>query len=127
RVRRTPGQIQAASRGRTVPQVEVDQALVREAGLLGKLPEVRDGRCVESNRDGPFQTLRVGILLGFGKVIVLSHGDLRAAYVPRSSRSAFRAEMRRITPPPSRSQCTTTSTRRVELKPRSANLCSPVE
>ena len=50
RVARHPSLGKPATVLDAVPEIEVDQTLVRQAGFLGQLPEVRDGGAVEPGK-----------------------------------------------------------------------------
>ena len=59
--------------GCTVSQVEIDQALVRNAHIFGDCLEVRDGLFVEPNSDLLLQLCRVGVLPCSGEVVLFAH------------------------------------------------------
>jgi hypothetical protein len=59
-----PVQVQFAMRGCAVPQIQVDEALVRNAHFLRNGLEVADGLFVEPNRDLLFELGCVGIFPG---------------------------------------------------------------
>ena len=72
--RLAPRQIKVLSSRRAIPQVQVDQALVRNADLLRFCLEVVNGILVQPNRDLPRQLRRVGVLPGVGEIVFFSHG-----------------------------------------------------
>src|SRR6478609_4703427 len=88
----------ALGRG-AVPQIEIDQGLVRHIKFVGKRTEILDRCSIEANRDGLLQPLGVRVSLALGKVVFLSHRFHRASYWARSDRVARRAEMTRIASP----------------------------
>lgn len=57
-----------------VTKIKIDQALVRDTNVLGDRLEVVDGVTVEPNGDLPLGLRRVGVLLGFGEIVLLAHG-----------------------------------------------------
>ena len=59
----------------TIPQIKVNQILVRDTALLRKTLEVLDRIGVESNCDLALGFAQIRVRLGLGKVIALSHGS----------------------------------------------------
>lgn len=59
---------------RTVTQIKIDQALVRDANILGDRLEVVDGVTVEPDGDLLLELRRAGVLLGPGEIVLLAHG-----------------------------------------------------
>lgn len=68
-----PVQVQLAVRRRTVAQVQVDEALVRNTNLLGERLEVVDRFLIQADGDLLLQLGSIGILPGGGEVIFLAH------------------------------------------------------
>ena len=91
-----------AAGGGTVAQVEVDQRLVRNAGLCCEPLEVRDRRLVEANRDLSLETPGVRVPFCLREVVLFSHLHSLRLYCCRSARVARRAEMMRMTLSPAR-------------------------
>jgi hypothetical protein len=60
----------------TIPQIEIDQVLVRHTHLRRKRLEIRHGRLVQPNRDRLLQMLdvRVSLPLHLREVVAVSHG-----------------------------------------------------
>lgn len=69
-----PVQVQLPVRRRAVAQVQVDEALVRNADLLGNRLEVVDRFLVQANGHLLLQSGSVGVLSGGGEVVFFSHG-----------------------------------------------------
>jgi len=67
---RLPGESELAARSGAVPEVEVDQRLGANPGLLGQLLEVGDRRLIQTDRDLPRQPRRIGIPGRFGEVVL---------------------------------------------------------
>src|SRR2546425_825945 len=88
------GQLPAA-RG-AVPQVKVDQRLVRHVELRREPLEVRNCRRIESDRNRLLETTGVGVPTGLREVIFAFHRCRLASYCWRSTLVAFRAEMMRM-------------------------------
>ncbi len=61
---------------RTIPQIQVDEALVRNVGVLGYRFEVVDGLFIKPNGDLLFEQGSVWIFLRSGEVIFIAHGTL---------------------------------------------------
>ena len=59
-----------------VPQVHVDQALIGHPSLHGQALEIGNGIKVKADGDLSLEQFRVGILLCFGKVVILSHNSV---------------------------------------------------
>src|SRR5262249_31911565 len=68
-----PAQVEPPVRSRAVAQVEIDEALVGDAHLLGDAFEVRDSVLVQPNGDLLLQLRGVGVLSGLGEVVFLAH------------------------------------------------------
>ena len=83
-------------------QIEIDQRLVRNTHLVRERLEVVERTVINPNRDLPLQALRVGVRLCLGKIVSLSHRLHLRLYWAHSDRSAFHAEMIRITSSSSR-------------------------
>src|SRR3989442_10856599 len=84
-----------AARG-AVPQVKVDQRLVRHVELRREPLEVRNCRRIESDRNRLLETTGVGVPTGLREVIFAFHRCRLASYCWRSTLVAFRAEMMRM-------------------------------
>ena len=61
----------------TVPEIQVDQALIGHVELFGQRLEIRYGRFVKPNCDPLLKLLGVGILLPFhlAEIVMFSHGS----------------------------------------------------
>src|SRR5712692_8008262 len=121
---RAPIHRQLASLLRTVPQVEVDQGLVWNAGEVSHSLEILDRRFVKSYGDLLLEPLSVGVLARFRKVVLLLHRLSLSQYCFPSGLLARRALMIRTNSPPSRRQWHTRSSRSAELNPMRTNRSS---
>src|SRR5229473_2752810 len=90
--RRLPFQRQFAAARSAVPQVEVDQRLVRHVELSRELLEIRHRRRVESDCNRLLETTGIGVPTGLREIVFASHRHL-ASYCWRSTLVAFLAEM----------------------------------
>lgn len=70
---RGPVEVEFAVRRRTVPQVQVDEALVRDAHFLGDRLEIRDRLFVETDGDLLLQLRCVWVLPRSGEVVLFAH------------------------------------------------------
>ena len=68
-----PIQIELAVRGRADAQIQIDQALIRNTGLLRYGLEIADRFLIKSNRDLFFELCCVGVFSGSGEVVFLAH------------------------------------------------------
>ena len=60
-------------RGRAVSQIQVDEALVRNANFFRDRLEVRDGLFIEPDGDLPFELCCVGVFSRSGEVVLFAH------------------------------------------------------
>ena len=67
-----------------VPQIKVDQALIRQILLLRQILEVVDSVFVQADRDLLLELLGVGILGGLGKIVVVTHGGIPHRWFARA-------------------------------------------
>jgi len=93
---RAPCDRQPLLTGRAVAQVEVDQRLIPDAGLLGERLEVGNRRIIEPNRDLTFQPSGVRVSSCLREIVFFPHLVHLCRYVLRSVAVAFRAEMMRM-------------------------------
>lgn len=79
---------------RAIAQVEIDQALIGNSGILRQRLEISDGVTIEPNRHSLLQVFdeRISAALHLGKIVMRSH-FLSLQYARSSSRSAFLAEI----------------------------------
>jgi len=68
-----PVEIQLPLRGRTVPQVQIDETLIRNANVFRNGLEVRDGLFIEPNGDLLLELRCIGILSCSGEVVLFAH------------------------------------------------------
>ena len=61
--------------GSAVSQIQIDETLVRNAGILRDRLEVADGFFVQSNRDLLFKLGRIRIFLRGSEIIFFAHGS----------------------------------------------------
>ena len=74
RMRLFPVEIQLALRCCAVAQIQVDEALVRDADFLRDRLEVLDGFIIQPDGDLLLELRRVRVLACFGEVVFLAHG-----------------------------------------------------
>ena len=68
-----PVEIQLPVRGRTVSQVQIDEALIRNANVFRNGLKVRDGLFIEPNGDLLLELRSIGILSSSGEVVLFAH------------------------------------------------------
>ena len=78
----SPDQRDLSLRGGALPQIEIDQCLIRYASILCESLEIVDRWLVDPDRYLAFQLAGVGILLCIGKIVLGSHGscDFQSSY-----------------------------------------------
>src|SRR5690606_39137243 len=76
-----PSELELAVRGRAITQVQIDEALVRNADRFGKRFEVVDRFFVQTDRDLLLLPGSVGVLAGGGEIVFLTHGGTYAEIV----------------------------------------------
>ena len=79
-----PLDLKILMRLRAVPQIEVDQALIRQILLLRQILEVLDSVFIQPDRDLLLELLGVGILGRFGKIVVVTHGGIPHRWFARA-------------------------------------------
>ena len=80
-----------------ITQVEIDQRLVGNLGLVRQLPKIGDRTFIEPDRHGALEALRIRVRTGLREVVFFSHGRHFSSYCCCSARVALRAEMSRMT------------------------------
>ena len=71
---RGPIELELLLFGCAIPQIQVDEVLIRNAALLRETLEVLDRISVEPNRDLALGFAQIRVRYGFGKIVALSHG-----------------------------------------------------
>jgi hypothetical protein len=72
---RSPIELELLLLSGAIPEIKIDQVLIRDATMLRKTLEVLDRIGIESNRNLTLGLAQIRVRLGFGKVIALSHGS----------------------------------------------------
>jgi hypothetical protein len=72
---RSPIELELLLLSGAIPEIKIDQVLIRDATLLRKTLEVLDRIGIEPNRDLAFRLAQIRVRFGLGEVIALSHGS----------------------------------------------------
>ena len=72
---RSPIELELLLFGCAIPQIQVDEILIRNATLLRETLEILDRISVEPNRDLALRFAQIRIGYGLGKIVALSHGS----------------------------------------------------
>ena len=91
-----PLEIELAMRCRAISQIQIDQALIRDAYVQRNRLEIVDAFLVQANGDLLLELRSVWVLDCFRKIVFGTHG-VHLSYDFASVRVAFLAEIKRIT------------------------------
>ncbi len=72
---RSPIELELLLFSRAIPQIQVNEVLIRNAALLRKTLEELDRIGIESKRDLALGLAQIRVRFGLGKIVALSHGS----------------------------------------------------